>query len=555
MSFYCFTALSQPLHLQKIFSSTTRQYIQRLAQICLQGLLLVASIGCSITGKQSTLDPKGPLAQNQMDIFMVTVYVSLFIFVIVASTLVWVIIRYREKPGDDKKPLPKSGHGNPLIEIGLIGASVLLLVIIAIPTLEGIWLAHDIPEDPQSQLGAYFTGDIAEGEEDNYLEIEARGYQWWFGFHYPQFGITTGNEMVIPKDKVVNIKLRSDNVIHSFWLPKIAGKVDLMPGRRNSMWIQADEVGHYYGQCAEYCGEAHAYMLFRADVMDAKDFNAWVAKQQRGSPAPNQFKAQAAGATWQDHWTAWGQHMRENPKTFANDPIARGAQLFMGEAQCIMCHAVSNSPAQGVLGPNLTFVGERRSLAAGILDHIDPNGAIDRAQQYDNIYNWISKSQFYKPGNLMYYTDRGLMNLKFSGLTYERLQSVGVTDKQIRSTGISNAQWQVIQQNPTEDILAAANISVPKMLKIIDLVGAKDPLTFNDFIEIGIQEASLAAKLSAADFQSIKANPSSNIRRLIDKRAFKELNTLYKDEVISGISRWPSDQDYRDIASFLQSLN
>ena len=104
-----------------------RSNFHRFVSICLQACISLSLIGCSLTGKQSTLDPKGPLAQNQLEIFMVTVYVSLFIFVIVASTLIWVIIRFREKPGDEALPLPKSEHGNPLIEVGLIAASISLL--------------------------------------------------------------------------------------------------------------------------------------------------------------------------------------------------------------------------------------------------------------------------------------------------------------------------------------------------------------------------------------------------------------------------------------------
>ena len=482
---------------------------------------------------------------------MVTVFVSLGIFVVVAGILVWVIFRFRERPEHKNAPLPKAGHGNPLIEIGLIVASVLLLVIIAVPTLKGIWLAHELPEDPNSKLGAYFIGDLAEDESENYLEITVKGYQWWFGFEYPQLGITTGNEMVIPVGKVVKLNLRSEDVIHSFWLPKIAGKVDLMPGRRNWMWIQADEPGHYYGQCAEYCGEAHAYMLFRTDALSSDDFNAWVAKQQRGSNAPGQFKTSTASATLKEDWTAWNQL---SPDAYADDPVARGAKLFMVDAQCSMCHAVRNSPAQGVLGPNLTFVGARRSLAAGILEHIADDGvSIDKAKQYDNLYNWISKSQFYKPGNLMYYTDRGLMNLKFSGLNYKNLKTVGVTDAQIKSAGISAEQLAKIQSEPTVD-LVASGISVPVMLRLIESVGAKEVLAYNDFMAIGIIEPSIAAKLTPEQLQSLKTRPGEAIEKMVSGRALKELNRLYQDEVLSTITRWPSDQDFRDIAAFLSSL-
>ena len=132
--------------------SRLKRVIRNFLPVLVTHLGIFLLSGCSITGKQSSLDPKGPLAQNQMDIFMVTVFVSLGIFVVVAIILVWVIIRFREKPEHKNAPLPKAGHGNPLIEIGLIVASVLLLVIIAVPTLKGIWLAHELPEDRDFQL-------------------------------------------------------------------------------------------------------------------------------------------------------------------------------------------------------------------------------------------------------------------------------------------------------------------------------------------------------------------------------------------------------------------
>ncbi|MEM9227907.1 MAG: cytochrome c oxidase subunit II, partial [Verrucomicrobiota bacterium] len=332
---------------------------------------------CSITGKQSGLDPKGPVARVQTDLFWITVWVCTGIFIVVGGVLAWVVIRYREKPSDAGKPWPKQGHGNPLIEIGLIGVSVLLLVIIAVPTLRAIWYTHDLPtEQPYyetSKLGTWFQGDMAEDEEENIIEIDVYGWQWWWSFEYPQFGITTANEFSIPTGKVVKLNLRSMDVIHSFWLPKIAGKVDLMPGRKNWMWIMADESGHYYGQCAEFCGEAHAYMYFRCDALEEDDFSAWVAKYQAGAAAPGGFKAQPdkdkPDPTAMDDWAAWSETARTNPEVFSDDPIHQGALIFMGKGQCIVCHKIDNSPAQGRLGPNLTRIGARKSLAAGIFDN------------------------------------------------------------------------------------------------------------------------------------------------------------------------------------------
>lgn len=429
-------------------------------------LLLLLTAGCSMTGKQSTLDPKGPVARMQTDLFWITVYVCVGIFIVVGGALVWVVIKFREKPEDIGKPYPKSDHGNPLIEIGLIAVSVFLLVIIAVPTVRYIWKTHDLPVDEPyyetSKLGTWFKGDMAEGEEDNIIEINVYGWQWWWSFEYPQFGITTANEFTIPVGKVVKLNLRSVDVIHSFWLPKIAGKVDLMPGRKNWMWIMAEEEGHYYGQCAEFCGEAHAYMLFRSDVVSDQQFMDWIAKYQAGAAAPAGFQAQPdkdkSDPTAKDDWAAWSETARSNPGIFADDPVHQGAIIFMGKGQCIVCHAIDNSPAMGKLGPNLSHVASRKSLAAGILDNQDENGNIDAKKQYENLLEWISKSQHIKPGNLMYYNNpaagnnAGLINMKYAGLTYARLASVGVTDKNYIKAGVNETELAAMKQDPETDI-------------------------------------------------------------------------------------------------------
>lgn len=436
--------------------------IPRMLPLAGSLLLVLMSLlsGCSTTTKQSTLDPKGPVAQIQFDLFMITVWVSLGIFIVVGGALAWAVWRYRERPGDENRPLPVQGHGNPLIEIGLIVVSIGLLVIIAVPTLRAIWFTHELPEDTEffqdSKLGVWYPGEIPEGEADNILDIYVYGWQWWWSFEYPQFGITTANEMAFPVNRVVRLHLRSVDVIHSFWLPKIAGKVDLIPGRRNWMWIMADEPGHYYGQCAEFCGEAHAYMLFRADALEPDEFQAWVEAYQRGADAPAGFRAEPTDNTPEpsarDDWAAWSQAMREHPERFADDPVHLGAQLFMGKGRCIVCHAVDNSPAMGALGPNLTRLASRASLGAGILDNRGPDGEIDPEIQFENFYNWISNSQHYKPGNLMYYTDAGLVNLKMNGLTYADVQRAGVSDRLLRRAGVRGNTLREIRENPDVDL-------------------------------------------------------------------------------------------------------
>ncbi len=377
--------------------------------------------GCDLNTKMSTFDTKGPIAETQLDLFMLTVWVTTFIFIVVGGVFVVAIVKFRERPNDDR-PMPSQGHGNPLVEIGLIGASVLLLVIIAVPTLQAIWYTHDTPTDEHSKLGNWYPGDdLAEGSEDEVLVIRVIGYQWWWEFEYPQLGISTANEMVIPAGKAVHLELRSVDVIHSFWLPRIAGKVDLIPGRANAMWIQAgdnieawtekngakgselelqaaynkyleEEIhDYYYGQCAEYCGDSHARMLFRATVVGDDDFAAWVDSERVGHTAPD-------GMAWDE----WYKIYDSKPESLTGD-LNEGAKVFMGRGKCIACHSVEGNPrALGVAGPNLTNVGERLSIAAGWLNHHTEEDVLIEEEQYANFVKWIKETDVVKPGNLMW---------------------------------------------------------------------------------------------------------------------------------------------------------
>lgn len=364
--------------------------------------------------RQSTLDPKGPVAQMQYDVFMDTVWLVLVLFALVGGLLVYAVIRYRARPTDSAEPIVEDGHGNPLVEIGLITASIGALVFIAIPTLSAIWYTDDVPAEsvPASKLAAWYPRIGADGKEnypkvveEQVLEIDVIGKQWWFRFEYPQLGLTSDakhtvpNELVIPKGKAVRINLRSEDVIHSFWLPKVAGKVDLMPGRKNHMWIQANEVGHYYGQCAEFCGDSHAYMLFRCEVVEPAAFDAWVKAQKAPAVEP------APGSK-----------------------AAKGKELFAAKT-CAMCHNVGGQFGAGVFGPDLTHVASRKSLAGAWLDNRDLKAQralekqtkntessvpVDPVTLKANLIKWIGSSgtshgldgqvsKDVKPGNRMHY--------------------------------------------------------------------------------------------------------------------------------------------------------
>jgi len=191
-----------------------------------------------LSGPQSTFDTQGPVAQSQLEVFYVTVWVTGIIFVLVAAVLAYAMIKFRAKSAADEHAAPPpQSHGNPLIELSLIAASVLALVFIAVPTLRAIWYTYDVPE----------------AERDRMYEVTAVGYQWWFGFEYPYEQIdgagtlVTANELVIPAGRPVRVNLRTRDVIHSFWVPKLAGKVDMIPNRGNHLWLQADEPGYFWG--------------------------------------------------------------------------------------------------------------------------------------------------------------------------------------------------------------------------------------------------------------------------------------------------------------------
>jgi cytochrome c oxidase subunit 2 len=368
--------------------------------------------GCWLDGPQSTFDVKGPVARAQLNVFMVTVYVTAFIFVVVGSVLAFATLKFKARTtADDQAEPPPQSHGNFLVEIGLVSASVLCLVIIAIPTLRNIWFTYDVPEEQRT--GAY--------------EITATGYQWWFRFEYPGEQINgvgplvTGNELVIPAGRPVRINLRTVDVIHSFWVPKLAGKVDMIPNRANHLWLRADEPGYFHGQCAEFCGDSHAIMRFRVIALPATEFAAWLANQEQPARVVSPAAASASGdrphavfASLKTSGGGAGDALSGSPEFDANpyaawrerqvaDPahenpalIAEGRRLFQ-EKTCIACHTIRGHEGVGVTGPDLTHVGARTTIAAGVLENTPAR-----------MHDWIADPNHFKPGNKMYnggYTD------------------------------------------------------------------------------------------------------------------------------------------------------
>lgn len=351
-----------------------------------------------LEGPQSTLDTKGPVAAEQAKVFYTTVWVTMVIFVIVSSVLAYATLKFKARnAAEEHAAPPEQGHGNPLIELGLIAASVFALVIIAVPTLRAIWYDYDVPE----------------AERENMYEVVATGYQWWFRFEYPEQlengHVLTGNELVIPAHRPVRINLRTVDVIHSFWVPKLAGKVDMIPNRGNKLWLQADEAGYYWGQCAEYCGESHAVMRFRVIALEPEEFAAWVANQKKGArniqasvgankPEFASYKFEPVARNTPGYTEAFDANPFGNWKkqqlVDQNEDaalIANGRKLF-SQKTCSGCHTIRGHEGAGTVGPDLTHIGARTTIAGGLLEN-NPQ----------NLHRWLTDPNNVKPGNKMYY--------------------------------------------------------------------------------------------------------------------------------------------------------
>jgi cytochrome c oxidase subunit 2 len=385
---------------------TLRTAFSRARSLVLVGLLPLLTGGWT-SGHQSTFETHGPVAKTQLDVFYVTLWVSMILFVLVAAVLAYATLRFRIRSSDsNNQPPPEQSHGNPLIEIGLIVLSIGALVIIAVPTMRAIWFTYDVPE----------------AERANAYEVTATGYQWWFKFEYPKEQIegsgalVSGNELVIPAGRPVRVNLRTVDVIHSFWVPKLAGKVDMMPNRGNHLWLKADEPGYFWGQCAEFCGESHAVMRFRVIALSEADFAAWLVQQKSpartvpgtqigatpaaGSPrvefASYKYEKQRPNSPgWSEGFDrapfpAWQQKQQvdagESPEL-----IAQGRKLFI-EKKCAGCHAVRGHEGAGISGPDLTRIGARTTIAGGLLENTE-----------QNLHRWLTEPNNVKPGNKMWF--------------------------------------------------------------------------------------------------------------------------------------------------------
>lgn len=298
-------------------------------------LAALALTGCAST-PQSALEPVGPVARIQFWLFEESLWIMLGIGIIVIAAVLFIIFRFHSgRPGE-----PSKVEGHTGLEIVWTVIPFILLGILAVPTVESAFYLAKPPADSHP------------------LPITVVAHQYWWAFEYPEQGIVTANELHIPTNRVVDLALKSADVIHAFWVPRIAGKEDVIPGRVNHMWIEVNVPGRYPAQCAQFCGTGHAFMRFYVVAQPPAQFAAWVSALQHPDSKPHSALAR------------------------------RGMQLFA--LNCSSCHTIAGTPFRGNVGPNLTALSLRKTIAAGTL----PNTPA-------NLEKWIHDPQAVKPGALM----------------------------------------------------------------------------------------------------------------------------------------------------------
>ena len=265
------------------------------------------------------------------------------IFITMSGLLIYAIVRYRER-AQDPPVEPPQVFGSTEIEMAWTIIPVLIIVILFLTTAGVIFTLQDVKKPA------------------NALKVIIVGHQFWWEYRYPQLGIASANELHIPVSNAGDprptfMQLTSADVNHSFWIPQLAGKVDLLPNRVNELWMDPHKPGVYLGQCSLLCGVQHAKMLLRVYVDSPEQFDTWV-KQQR----------EPAGLSPQ---------------------AAEGRRVFEAQS-CVSCHTIKGTPANGRFGPDLTHLMSRATIASGSLDN-----------NTDNLRRWIDNPDTFKPGVLM----------------------------------------------------------------------------------------------------------------------------------------------------------
>ena len=298
---------------------------RRWPWLTILALVLIGLAACSTP--QTTFEPKSDAAERIHATYILLVVMASLVGAGVLAAMVYVMVRFRARPGR----VATQTHGHTGLEIVWTVIPAAILVVITVPSVMVLAQQYRDP-DPDA------------------LHVKVTGHQWWWEFEYQGLGpdggpLVTANELHLPLGRQVSITLEAKDVIHSFWVPQLAGKVDALPGRTTTVEpFTPKETGVFYGQCAEFCGSAHALMRFRVIVESLAAFEGWTAALQ-------------------------------SPPAAASGLAAQGQQLFFGAAGCIACHTIAGTVAQGKLGPDLTRYGARLTMGAGVLENNQQNTA------------------------------------------------------------------------------------------------------------------------------------------------------------------------------------
>ena len=348
---------------------------RRVAPLGLIATAAVVLSSCATNAPQDTFKPEGPYARGTDNlakpVFIAAGVIGLFVYALIA----FAVVKFRRK---DENDVPVQVHGSTPLEIGWTILPAAILVVVGVFSVGRIWKLNAEPKD------AY--------------QITVIGHQWWWEYHYPQAGeqdlvtklkvvedpdtkvltagnpvddtpsIVTAGELHIPTNKNVRLSILSEDVMHNFWVPKLAGKIYAIPGKINKLSIRADEAKTFYGQCAEFCGTSHAYMRFKVVAQEPVDFDAWLAAQSGPAKDPG------------------------TPAETDTLSAAAGKALFNGVGGCSACHYVDSSKPndKAHIGPNLAHVGVRKTFA----------GAIEPLNQRA-LRAWLRNPQEVKPGSKM----------------------------------------------------------------------------------------------------------------------------------------------------------
>jgi cytochrome c oxidase subunit II len=305
-------------------------------------LMAVVSRGQTVHSVGNIFDPQATPAESVYHLSLLVVGVCAAIFFVVAGLLVFTIVRFRRKTDDGHEPAQV--YGSDRIEIAWTVIPILIVLVLTMATARVVVAL----QNKRAPVDA--------------LHVTVIGHQWWWEIRYHDLGIVTANELHVPvstatKPALTFLKLQSADVAHSFWVPQLSGKTDLIPNHTNSMWIDPRQEGTFLGNCAEYCGVQHANMLLRVIVQSPADFEKWAAAQKLDASYDSRV---------------------ETP---------RSAFLSLS---CVSCHTVSGTSASGTFGPDLSHLMSRAALGSGVI----PNSQ-------ENLRAWVKDPQAIKPGNLM----------------------------------------------------------------------------------------------------------------------------------------------------------